>query len=78
MCYVFRSIVFIVSLASLLTAAVHRPDSLRGLSRWTFAFVMKGPNAGFWKRRKIMAQTPVASTPHTPTPALEPLKSTLT
>ncbi|KIM85208.1 hypothetical protein PILCRDRAFT_817207 [Piloderma croceum F 1598] len=69
-------IVFIVSLASLLTAAVHRPDSLRGLSRWTFAFVMKGPNAGFWKRRKIMAQTPVVSTPRTPTPALEPLKST--
>jgi len=56
-------IVFIVSLASLLTAAMHRPDSLRGLSRWTLAFVMKGPNAGFWKRRKNMARTPRPSTP---------------
>jgi len=74
--------VFAVSLASLLTAAVHRPDALRGLSRWTFAFVMKGPNAGFWKRRKIMSRTPIAPTPRPSTPARETLndighKSTL-
>lgn len=59
---------FILSLASLLTTAVHRPDSLRGLSRWTLAFVMRGPNAGFWKRRKDMAQTPVSPASRSPTP----------
>ncbi|KAH9950338.1 hypothetical protein B0H21DRAFT_530055 [Amylocystis lapponica] len=42
---------FVLSLATLLSAAVHRPDSLRGLSRWTVAFVMNGPNVGFWKRK---------------------------
>lgn len=62
------SITFVVSLAYLLTAAVYRPDSLRGLSRWTFAFVMRGSNAGFWKQRKIMAQTPIAPTPRSSTP----------
>jgi len=67
----FEFITFITSLASLLTAAEYRPDSLRGLSRWTFAFVMRGPNAGFWKRRRIMAQTPIAPTPRPPTPVSE-------
>ena len=62
------SITFVVSLAYLLTAAVYRPDSLRGLSRWTFAFVMRGSNAGFWKQRRIMAQTPIAPTPRSSTP----------
>jgi len=64
-------IVFVVSLASLLTAAIHRPDSLRGLSRWTLAFVMKGPNAGFWKHRKVMARTPVGPTPRPSTPVIQ-------
>lgn len=64
------SIAFVLSLSTLLTAAIHRPDSLRGLSRWTIAFVMRGPNAGFWKRRKIMAQTPMAPTPRPHTPAV--------
>ncbi|KAG1864205.1 hypothetical protein DFJ58DRAFT_205263 [Suillus subalutaceus] len=50
-------IVFVLSLASLLTFAVHEPESLRGLSRWTLAFVMKGPNAEFWKRRKERIET---------------------
>jgi hypothetical protein len=59
-------VTFIVSLASLLTAAIHQPDSLRGLSRWTLAFVMNGPNAGFWKRKQ---QSPVPSVPSTPTPS---------
>ncbi|KAG2159862.1 uncharacterized protein EDB93DRAFT_1244633 [Suillus bovinus] len=45
-------IVFVLSLASLLTFAVHEPASLRGLSRWTLAFVMRGPNVGWWKKRK--------------------------
>jgi hypothetical protein len=49
---------FVLSLSTLLTVAIHRPESLRGLSRWTLAFVMKGPNAGFWKRKREMAATP--------------------
>lgn len=49
---------FILSLSTILTAAVHRPDSLRGLSRWTLAFIMKGPNAGFWKRRRLGESVP--------------------
>ncbi|PFH54481.1 hypothetical protein AMATHDRAFT_134596 [Amanita thiersii Skay4041] len=60
-------IAFILSLSSLLTAAVHRPDSLRGLSRWTLAFVMNGPNAGFWKRKRE-----AISVPPTPTVPLTP------
>ena len=45
-------IAFVLSLATLLTSASHRPDSLRGLSRWALAFVINGPNAGFWKKRR--------------------------
>jgi len=63
------SIVFITSLASLLTAATHRPDSLRGLSRWVLAFVTNGPNAGFWKRKQHSV-TSIPATPSIPsTPA---------
>ncbi|KAG2154846.1 hypothetical protein DEU56DRAFT_770749 [Suillus clintonianus] len=58
-------IMFVLSLASLLTFAVHEPESLRGLSRWTLAFVMKGPNAGFWKKRKKEIET-CPSTPISP------------
>ncbi|KZS92961.1 hypothetical protein SISNIDRAFT_549988 [Sistotremastrum niveocremeum HHB9708] len=43
---------FILSLAYLLTISVHSPGRLRGLSRWTLAFIMKGPKAGFWYRRR--------------------------
>ena len=43
------SLTFILSLSTLVTAAVHRPDTLRGLSRWTLAFIMNVPNARFWK-----------------------------
>ena len=68
--YVYFSIAFVLSLSTLMTAAIHRPDSLRGLSRWTIAFVMRGPNEGFWKRRKILAQTPMAPTPRPHTPAI--------
>jgi hypothetical protein len=38
-------IVFTLSLATLLTTAVHRPETLRGLSRWTLDLVLRGPNA---------------------------------
>ncbi|KAG1749990.1 uncharacterized protein EDB91DRAFT_778370 [Suillus paluster] len=50
-------IVFVLSLASLLTFATHEPESLRGLSRWTLAFVTKGSNAEFWKKRKRETET---------------------
>ncbi|KIK71001.1 hypothetical protein GYMLUDRAFT_975365 [Collybiopsis luxurians FD-317 M1] len=43
---------FVISLSSLLTAAIHKPESLRGLSRWCLAFIMNGPHAGFWQRRR--------------------------
>jgi hypothetical protein len=52
----------------LMTAATHQPDSLRGLSRWTLAFVTNGPNAGFWKLRR---RDP--SIPHTPSITPTPL-----
>ena len=56
------SLTFIVSLSTLVTAAIHHPDTLRGLSRWTLAFVISGPNAGFWKRKRESPSVP-------PTPA---------
>jgi len=55
---VVERIAFILSMSVLLTAATHRPDSLRGLSRWTLAFVTNGPNAGFWKRRRCDPSIP--------------------
>ncbi|KAI0322335.1 hypothetical protein OF83DRAFT_1228265 [Amylostereum chailletii] len=33
---------FSLSLGALLTTAIHRPETLRGLSRWTLAFIMNG------------------------------------
>ncbi|KAF8909027.1 hypothetical protein CPB84DRAFT_1766713 [Gymnopilus junonius] len=60
-------LMFVLSFSTLLTAAIHRPDSLRGLSRWTLAFVTKGPNAGFWKRkRRDPTIPPTPSVPPTP------------
>ncbi|KIJ21755.1 hypothetical protein PAXINDRAFT_165154 [Paxillus involutus ATCC 200175] len=53
---------FVLSLASLLTFGLHHPEPLRGLSRWTLAFIMKGPNVGFWKKRK----REIATCPPTP------------
>ncbi|TCD71526.1 hypothetical protein EIP91_008907 [Steccherinum ochraceum] len=41
---IVERLVFIWSLATLLTAAIHRTDALRGLSRWTLAYIMRGPN----------------------------------
>ncbi|KAF9056165.1 hypothetical protein BJ165DRAFT_1522108 [Panaeolus papilionaceus] len=58
---------FVLSISTLLTAAAHRPDSLRGLSRWTLAFVTNGPSAGFWKRkRRDPSIPPTPSVPLTP------------
>ncbi|PPQ64375.1 hypothetical protein CVT26_002082 [Gymnopilus dilepis] len=61
-------LMFILSFSALLTSAVHRPDSLRGLSRWTLAFVTNGPNAGFWKRKRRDPSVP-------PTPSTAPTPS---
>ncbi|KAF9481427.1 hypothetical protein BDN70DRAFT_974936 [Pholiota conissans] len=47
-----EQLAFVLSFSTLLTSAAHQPDSLRGLSRWTLAFVTNGPNAGFWKRKR--------------------------
>ena len=66
----WNSITFILSMSVLLTAATHRPDSLRGLSRWTLAFVTNGPNAGFWKRRRRDPSIP--PTPSIPIPLVIP------
>ncbi|EDR14989.1 uncharacterized protein LACBIDRAFT_300660 [Laccaria bicolor S238N-H82] len=58
---------FVLSISALLTAGIHRPDSLRGLSRWTLAFVTNGPNAGFWKRKRLDPSIPpTPSIPATP------------
>ena len=67
--YIFDRMAFILSTSTLLTAAIHRPDSLRGLSRWALAFVMNGPNAGFWKRKRQDPSVPPTPTiPPTPFP----------
>jgi hypothetical protein len=38
-------IIFAVSLSTLLTSGIHRPESLRGLSRWAVNYVLKGPGS---------------------------------
>ncbi|KAF9076285.1 hypothetical protein BDP27DRAFT_1358278 [Rhodocollybia butyracea] len=48
---------FMLSLSTLLTAAIHKPESLRGLSRWGLSFIMSGPHAGFWQRRRRNFET---------------------
>jgi len=45
-------LVFVLSLASILTSGIHEPDALRGLSRWTVAYIMSGTGSGFWKKRR--------------------------
>ncbi|KAK0198309.1 hypothetical protein F5146DRAFT_1158293 [Armillaria mellea] len=58
-------LVFVLSFSSLIATAIHRTDSLRGLSRWTLAFIMNGPDTGFWKgRRSFDPSVPV--TPDSP------------
>ncbi|KAJ6610906.1 hypothetical protein B0H10DRAFT_1810845 [Mycena sp. CBHHK59/15] len=49
-------VTFVLSLASLLTAASHRPEALRGLSRWGFRFIINGPNVHFWKGSDATAE----------------------
>ncbi|KAL1740680.1 hypothetical protein HDZ31DRAFT_47021 [Schizophyllum fasciatum] len=66
---------FILSMAGLLTAGVHHPDSLRGLSRWALAFMLNGPYAGFWKRRREAATLPSTPAPKTPLPQTDDMLS---
>ncbi|KAI0275061.1 hypothetical protein BC834DRAFT_814581 [Gloeopeniophorella convolvens] len=51
--YAVERIVFTASLATLLTSAVHQPETLRGLSRWTLGFILQGPNALRWRRKSV-------------------------
>ena len=48
-------IAFTLSLATLLTSAVHHPETLRGLSRWTLDFILRGPNALRLQKKKVDA-----------------------
>ncbi|KDQ63753.1 hypothetical protein JAAARDRAFT_29791 [Jaapia argillacea MUCL 33604] len=57
---------FMLSLSTLLTSAIHHPDSLRGLSRWTLSFIMNGPNAGFWMRKRKQKDTGAPPSPLIP------------
>ncbi|KAF8640570.1 hypothetical protein AX17_000232 [Amanita inopinata Kibby_2008] len=58
--HIFERVTFVLSLSTLLTASIHRPESLRGLSRWTLTFIMNGPNAGPWKRKRESPSIPSA------------------
>ncbi|ESK86658.1 integral membrane protein [Moniliophthora roreri MCA 2997] len=60
-----ESSAFVLSLASLLMAATYNPNCLRGISRWVLAFIMNGPSAGFWQRRR-KAMTTQPGTPSLP------------
>ncbi|OCH96159.1 hypothetical protein OBBRIDRAFT_766267 [Obba rivulosa] len=46
-----ETLTYVLSLSTLLTMAMHRPDSLRGLSRAALAFVLHGTKAGSSKRK---------------------------
>ncbi|KAF9020961.1 hypothetical protein BDZ89DRAFT_1071880 [Hymenopellis radicata] len=71
-------LVFTLSLSSLVTAMIHRPDSLRGLSRWALAFVINGPNAGFWQKRRSFDPSIPVTPSIPPTPALRDTNDTQT
>jgi len=53
--YAAERIVFTLSLATLLTTAIHHPETLRGLSRWTLGFILQGPNAFRLQKKKADA-----------------------
>ncbi|KAF9456193.1 hypothetical protein BDZ94DRAFT_1204828 [Collybia nuda] len=55
-------LLFILSFSTLITAAMHHPETLRGLSRWTLAFITSGPSAGAWKWRRQNPKVPLSST----------------
>ncbi|KAF9652019.1 hypothetical protein BDM02DRAFT_325454 [Thelephora ganbajun] len=43
-------IAFVTSLSTLLTSAIHKPESLRGLSRWAVNYFLRGPSSLTKKR----------------------------
>ncbi|TFK77093.1 hypothetical protein BDN72DRAFT_890869 [Pluteus cervinus] len=52
---------FVLSLSYLLSAGIHQPETLRGLSHWTLAFITNGPNLKFWKRKNSADPLPEKS-----------------
>ncbi|KAH7911203.1 hypothetical protein BJ138DRAFT_1007111 [Hygrophoropsis aurantiaca] len=72
---IVEKFIFVLSLTTLLTCARYQPNSLRGLSRWTLFFIMKGPTS-LWKRRKtdnmVMNPPPVESVSIVPDSDLHP------
>lgn len=68
---VIERLIFALSLATLLTSAIYRPNALRGLSKWTLAFITKGTEHGFWKRKRLGQSSSVDPTPIN-TPFLRP------
>ncbi|THV04945.1 hypothetical protein K435DRAFT_746322 [Dendrothele bispora CBS 962.96] len=53
----FERLAFVLSLSSLLTASRHHPEALRGVARWALTFMMNGPRAGFWQRKRQALDT---------------------
>jgi len=47
---------FTLSLASILTTAVHQPEVLRGLSRWTLTYIMTGKNTRYQRRKSLCSK----------------------
>ncbi|KAG5722505.1 hypothetical protein E4T56_gene2885 [Termitomyces sp. T112] len=45
-------IVFVISFSTLVTAAIHQPYTLRGLSRWTLSFILNGFRTNLWKEKQ--------------------------
>jgi hypothetical protein len=60
----FHRIVFTTSLATLLTAAVHHPETLRGLSRWTLGYILQGPNALRLRKKNVDLSEVTRIEPH--------------
>ncbi|KAF8898735.1 hypothetical protein BD779DRAFT_1431020 [Infundibulicybe gibba] len=72
---ILERIAFVLSISSLLTTGMHEPDALRGLSRWTISFIINGPSAGFWKRKRrnpsVLLTPSIPSTPIIPEKTME-------
>ena len=51
-------------MATLLTAAVHHPDTLRGLSRWTLGYILQGPNALRFRKKNVDPSEVTRIEPH--------------
>ncbi|TDL28440.1 integral membrane protein [Rickenella mellea] len=55
---IVERLTYAFSLATIMSAASHRPETLRGLTRWAVAFVLKGPEAGVWSRKGSKSPSP--------------------